>query len=102
MGRMSDLSAAIMWPKEQKNHNFIDKKILPWLDLHFPADSSFYGRIFLAYRRKNGKGIYDLTRRNIDELAPFVPTTATNFIPLRGLAKKFEDMSAYASLTSST
>lgn len=73
MGVFSELSAAIMWPQEQKHHNYIDKRIMPWLDLHFPADSSFYGRVFLGYHRKDGNGIYNLTRRNIDELAPFIP-----------------------------
>ena len=62
----------IVMPKTQFNHRFIDSKIKPWLDLHFPADSSFNGRIFLAYRRKDGNGIYDLSRRNIGELSSFV------------------------------
>ena len=62
----------ITMPKTQFNHRYIDSKIKPWLDLHFPADSSFNGRIFLAYRRKDGNGIYDLTRRNIGELSSFV------------------------------
>ena len=59
-------------PKKQFNHRFIDEKIMPWLDLHFPADSSFNGRIFLAYRRKDVTGIYDLARKNIGDLKPFV------------------------------
>ena len=62
----------ITMPKLQRNHRFIDSKIQPWLDLHFPADSRFNGRIFLAYRRKDGNGIYDLSRRNIGELSTFV------------------------------
>ena len=62
----------ITMPKLQRNHKFIDSKIQPWLDLHFPADSRFNGRIFLTYRRKDGNGIYDLSRRNIAELFPFV------------------------------
>jgi len=66
------LNSAIMWPQEQKNHHYIDKRIMPWLDIHFPADSSFYGRIFLGYHRKDGTGIFDLTRRNVDELSDFI------------------------------
>ena len=59
-------------PKKQFNHRFIDEKIMPWLDLHFTADSSFNGRIFLAYRRKDVTGIYDLARNNIGALKLFV------------------------------
>ena len=62
----------IVMPRKQFNHRYIDSRIMPWLDLHFPADSSFNGRIFLAYRRKDGNGIYDLSRRNIGELSSFV------------------------------
>ena len=62
----------ITMPKLQRNHKFIDSRIQPWLDLHFPADSAFNGRIFLAYRQKDGNGIFDLSRRNIGELSQFV------------------------------
>lgn len=64
---------AVMWPQEQKNHNYIDKQIMSWLNIHFPADSCFRGRVFVGYHRKDGAGIFDLTRRNIDELSLFVP-----------------------------
>lgn len=63
----------ITMPKLQSNHQYIDAAIMPWLDLHFPADSSYYGRIFVGQRRKGTAGLYNLSRRNIDELAEFVP-----------------------------
>lgn len=63
----------IAMPKTQVNHKYIDKKIMPWLDLHFPSDSSFHGRIVLGYRRKDGDGIYNLMRSDISQLATFVP-----------------------------
>ena len=63
----------VTMPKMQFNHNFIDRKIMPWLNLHFPADSSFNGRIMICYRRKNGDGIYNLMRSDISQLANFVP-----------------------------
>ena len=59
-------------PRKQFNHRLIDRKIMPWLDLHFPADSSFNGRVFLAYRRKDLTGIYDMARSDIGKLQPFV------------------------------
>ena len=63
----------VTMPKAQINHNFIDKKIMPWLDLHFPADSSFNGRIMLCYRRKNTEGIFNVMRTDIAQLANYVP-----------------------------
>lgn len=62
----------ISMPKEQYKHNYIDRKIMPWIDLHFPADSSFDGRIVLCYRRKDNEGIYNVTRSDISKLADFV------------------------------
>ena len=62
----------IAMPKQQKNHRHIDKKIMPWLDLHYPADSIFDGRIVLGYRRKGTVGIYNLTRCDISKLSDFV------------------------------
>ncbi len=62
----------IAWPKKIWNHNYINKEIQPWLDLHFPADSSFCGRVFIGHRREGSEGVYNLTRRNIDELGDFV------------------------------
>ena len=62
----------IAMPKEQYKHKYIDKRIMPWIDLHFPADSSFNGRIVLCYRRKGNDGIYNVTRSDIDKLADFV------------------------------
>ena len=59
-------------PRTQFNHRYIDSKITTWLDLHFPADSRFNGRIFMAYRRKDSAGIYNLTRSNIGDLSSFV------------------------------
>ena len=63
----------ITMPKLQEEHNYISKKIQPWLDLHFPEDSAYYGRIFIGQRHRGTSGIYDLSRRNIDELSQFVP-----------------------------
>ena len=62
----------IAMPKEQYKHKYIDRKIMPWIDLHFPADSSFDGRIVLCYRRKDNQGIYNVTRSDISKLADFV------------------------------
>lgn len=62
----------ITMPVKQKNHNFIDTVVMQWLDLHYPSDSSFDGRVFIGYRPENASGIYNLTRRNIDELAEFM------------------------------
>ncbi len=62
----------IVMPKEQFKHRYIDRKIMPWLDLHFPADSSFDGRIVLCYRRKDNDGIYNITRSDISKLSEFV------------------------------
>lgn len=59
-------------PKYQANHRHIHKAIKHWLDLHFPADSQYYGRIMLGHRHRGTSGIYNLTRRNIDELQEFV------------------------------
>ena len=63
----------IAMPKTQINHRYIDKKIAPWLDLHFPADSSFNGRVVICYRRKDGDGIYNLMRSDVSKLSSFVP-----------------------------
>lgn len=65
----------ITYPIRQRNHNYIDPKILPWVDLHFPADSSYNGRVFLGIRKRTKKGdiFRNLSRRNIDELRPFIP-----------------------------
>lgn len=62
----------LVLPKKQFNHRYIDSKIQPWLDLHFPADSAFNGRVILAYRRKDSTGIYDLNRCDIGEVSRFV------------------------------
>lgn len=63
----------ITMPKHQKNHNLINAEVMQWLDLHYPSDSSFNGRVFIGYRPENASGIYNLTRRNIDELEEFLP-----------------------------
>lgn len=62
----------ITMPKLQSNHRYISDAIQPWLDLHYPADSAYYGRICIGQRRRGTSGIYNLSRRNIDELADFV------------------------------
>lgn len=63
----------VTMPKMQYNHNYIDSKIMPWLDLHFPADSSFNGRVVICYRRKNMDGIFNLMRSDISKLSTYVP-----------------------------
>ena len=70
--KREEVSRMNVKPRKQFNHRLIDRKIMPWLDLHFPADSSFNGRVFLAYRRKDVTGIYDLNRSNIGDLKPFI------------------------------
>lgn len=60
-------------PIQQKNHNFIGAEILPWLRLHFPADSSYHGRVHLGQHRKNGTGLFGITCRDIDELQDYIP-----------------------------
>lgn len=62
----------ITMPKLQLNHRYIGEEIHPWLDLHFPEDSAYYGRTFIGQRHKGTSGIYNLSRRNIDELGDFV------------------------------
>jgi len=62
----------IRYPEKQKYHNYIDSDIFPWLDLHFPEDSSYNGRIFIGHHRSGEDGLYNLTRRNIGELKSFV------------------------------
>ena len=59
-------------PKSQVNHRYIDNKIKPWLNLHFPADSAFNGRVVLCYRRKGHDGIYNLMRSDIAHLSDYV------------------------------
>lgn len=47
-------------PIKQVNHNYIGNAIIPWLDLHFPADPELYtyngmlryGRVFLGFHRE--------------------------------------------------
>lgn len=63
----------ITMPRAQKNHNFISAEIMPWINLHFPADSAYKGRIFIGQRKRDTNGIYNLSRRSINELAQFVP-----------------------------
>lgn len=60
-------------PVKQRTHTYISRDILPWVALHFPADSSYKGRVFIGQRKRNTNGIYNLSRRNIDELAQFIP-----------------------------
>ena len=59
-------------PHPQYYHNHISKEIIPWLNLHYPEDSPYYGRVFIGYKKKGTSGIYDLSRRNIDELETFI------------------------------
>ena len=65
----------ITYPITQKYHNYIDSNILPWIDLHFPADSSYNGRVFLGVRKiaKDRDYFETLSRRNIGELRSFIP-----------------------------
>lgn len=63
----------IAMPVKQKNHKPINADVMQWLALHYPADSSFNGRVFIGYRPENHSGIYNVSRRNIDELAAFLP-----------------------------
>lgn len=58
-------------PIKQENHKYIDKSIIPWLDLHFPADSDYQGRVHLGFRK--WQGLYDIQCRNIDEVMLWVP-----------------------------
>lgn len=60
-------------PVRQRIHNYISGDILPWINLHFPADSSYKGRVFIGQRKRDTSGIYDLSRREIGELAQFIP-----------------------------
>lgn len=57
-------------PVKQVKHKNIDLK--SWLALHFPQDSSYRGRVFVGRRYRSTNGIYDLTRRNIDELEEYI------------------------------
>lgn len=60
-------------PVNQYPHNYISADIMPWISLHFPADCAYKGRVFIGHRKKDTSGIYDLSRRNIDELTQFIP-----------------------------
>lgn len=60
-------------PINQYPHNYISADIMPWISIHFPADCAYNGRVFIGQRKKDTSGIYNLSRRNIDELAQFVP-----------------------------
>ena len=57
-------------PKLQIRHNYIDRTIDQWLDIHF-GDQSFNGRVILG-RRKHGGGIYTMTARSLSDLRPYV------------------------------
>ena len=60
----------IVFPKLQRNHNYINRSIDQWLDIHF-GDTSFNGRVVIGHR-KNGGGIYTMTVRALTELRPYV------------------------------
>lgn len=62
--------AMVAAPKTQINHNYINRGIGRWLDIHF-GDTSFNGRVVLG-RRKNGGGVYTMSVRSLDELRPYV------------------------------
>ena len=53
-------------PILQKNHNFINRAVSEWLDVHF-GDQSFNGRVFIGHR-KHGGGVYTMTARSLSEL----------------------------------
>lgn len=57
-------------PRTQIRHNYINRAIEEWLDIHF-GDTSFNGRAIIG-RRKNGGGIYTMSARSLDELRPYV------------------------------
>lgn len=59
-------------PVKQKHHNYINPDIMPWIDLHFPSDSAFQGRIFIGKHTKDSEFWNVVTRRNFDELKPFI------------------------------
>ena len=63
----------IVMPKKQRKHNYISSEAIQWLNIHFPSDSNYQGRVFIGQRKGEDAGIYNLTRCNINELAGFMP-----------------------------
>lgn len=57
-------------PKKQIRHNYINRDVAQWLDIHF-GDQSFDGRVFIGHRKKGG-GIYTMTARSLSELRPYI------------------------------
>lgn len=63
----------IPYPIPQRNHNYIGAEILPWLQLHYPADSTYHGRVHIGQRHKGSVNLYSITCRSIDELQAYIP-----------------------------
>lgn len=57
-------------PKLQIRHNYINRDVAQWLDIHF-GDQSFDGRVFVGHR-KNGGGVYTMTARSLSELRQYL------------------------------
>lgn len=56
-------------PMKQIHHNYIDKSVYKWLDIHF-GDTSFNGRVVLGCRR-NGR-MKTMTACSLKELRPYM------------------------------
>lgn len=63
---------AMQHPIKQRNHRNVNQQLMPWLDLHFDVNSAYQGRVFLGHHKSWGTGIYNMSRRNLDELPQFV------------------------------
>ena len=50
-------------PIRQRIHNYISGDILPWINLHFPADSAYKGRVFIGQRKRDTSGRCNLPDR---------------------------------------
>lgn len=60
----------IATPRQQYNHQYVNKAVNQWLDIHF-GDHSFDGRVFIGHRKRGG-GIYTMTARSLSELKQYV------------------------------
>lgn len=65
-----ELYAQIQGAQSKFYYKPIDEDLTPWLSLHYPANSSYNGRVFIC-RRKAGT-MRTVSRRNIDEVPYFV------------------------------
>ena len=57
-------------PKRQIHHNYINRDVALWIDIHF-GDQSFNGRVFIGHR-KHGGGVYTMTARDLSELRQYI------------------------------